>query len=94
MRVSWLPFAVALVALFSDVCNTFSPSFPPSTHAAARLGLARTFESAYSEHIPSWLLMRCSQLGFLEPTVVQEIALEHILAGRDVVLQAQTGHNT
>lgn len=41
--------------------------------------------------IPEWLSSRCTQLGYIEPTEVQKIALPVILSGKDVVLQAQTG---
>jgi superfamily II DNA/RNA helicase len=41
--------------------------------------------------MPSWLLNRCTDLGFNEPTPAQRVALPSILSGRDVVLQSQTG---
>lgn len=55
-----------------------------------------TFESAFSDRLPKWLLPRLTLLGFLHPTPVQAAALPLALPsltskGRDVVIHAQTG---
>ena len=41
--------------------------------------------------IPPWLVNRCNELGFTDPTPVQQAAIPLIFAGTDVILQAQTG---
>eukprot|EP01041_Mallomonas_annulata_P002173 gene2173-4224_t len=50
-----------------------------------------TFRQLYSKSIPKWLLDRCESVGFVSPTLVQELTLPVIFEGKDVVLQAQTG---
>ena len=53
-----------------------------------------TFSERFEGQLPPWLLNRAEELGFLRPTQVQVEALDPILAGNDVVLQAQTGQYT
>lgn len=56
-----------------------SPTFSPN-------------EQSFNQfNLPSWLIERCSQLGYHSPTEVQKIGLPNILEGKDVILQAQTG---
>jgi superfamily II DNA/RNA helicase len=50
-----------------------------------------TFEELYGDRLPQWLTSRATELGFARPTEVQRAALDTILDGEDVVLQAQTG---
>lgn len=50
------------------------------------------FSSTFRElDLPSWLVEKCEDLGFLTPTEVQSIGIPVILQGKDVILQAQTG---
>ena len=51
----------------------------------------QTFEELYSDSLPDWLTDRCAECGWTFPTLVQERALDAILGGHDVVIQAQTG---
>ena len=41
--------------------------------------------------LPNWLTDRCEQLGYINPTDVQQLALPSVFEGKDVILQAQTG---
>ena len=43
------------------------------------------------KRLPDWLIERCDACGWSEPTIVQQRALDTVLEGSDVVLQAQTG---
>jgi superfamily II DNA/RNA helicase len=49
------------------------------------------FDELYSDSLPDWLTDRCAECGWTYPTLVQERALDAILGGQDVVIQAQTG---
>ena len=52
----------------------------------------QTFGELYSpDSLPTWLTERCAELGWTYPTLVQQRALNDILKGNDVVIQAQTG---
>jgi hypothetical protein len=48
-----------------------------------------SFRDLYSDSIPSWLLNRCEELGYIYPTPTQLIALPTILNGSDCILQSQ-----
>ncbi|KAG5185435.1 DEAD box helicase [Tribonema minus] len=50
-----------------------------------------TYRELYGERLPQWLIERLEELGFAKPTLVQQRALDTILAGHDAVLHAQTG---
>lgn len=41
--------------------------------------------------LPSWLTNRASELGYRNPTIIQQRALESILQNEDVIIHAQTG---
>lgn len=97
MRLSFLFVLFLAIGTFAP-CQTFFATYARAhtqTKAAGQTPLhsdaQQTFESAFSQQMPSWLVQRCAQLGFKSPTIVQETALVHIFAGKDVVLQAQTG---
>ena len=50
-----------------------------------------TFQQLYADHLPSWLLQRCTETGYLHPTRIQELALPTLFQGHDTVVQAETG---
>ena len=95
MRLSFLYVLFLAIGTFAPCQTFFAPYARTHTQtkaAAIQIQLhsdAPTFESAFSQQMPSWLVQRCAQLGFKSPTIVQETALVHIFAGKDVVLQAQ-----
>lgn len=41
--------------------------------------------------IPLWLKVRCKDLGYNHPNLVQQTALPLVFEGKDIVLQSQTG---
>jgi superfamily II DNA/RNA helicase len=51
----------------------------------------QTFDELYADSLPDWLTDRCAECGWTYPTLVQKRALDAILGGQDIVLQAQTG---
>ena len=67
-----------------------APRRPPV--AAVRCCAAEpTFADSYSDALPGWLLERVQTLGFERPTTVQAEALDAVIEGRDVIVQAKTG---
>ena len=50
-----------------------------------------SWEVVGDNQLPSWLIFRARQLGFISPTVVQALTLSMLLRGSDAVIQAQTG---
>lgn len=50
-----------------------------------------SFKDLCGEALPEWLSDSCNKLGFLHPTVSQEMALPRIFEGNDVILQSHTG---
>jgi len=53
-----------------------------------------TFKELFSPNLPDWLLKRCNDLNYKNPTILQKIALRSLLFEEDfndVVIQAQTG---
>lgn len=59
----------------------------------ARKGGAGVFdENTFAQfNLPSWLVERCNELGYSNPTSVQKESLPSIMEGNDVVVQSQTG---
>ena len=52
---------------------------------------ALSFRQTFGASLPSWLLSRCEELGYIHPTATQSLALPVILNGSDCILQSQTG---
>ncbi|GAX28710.1 hypothetical protein FisN_33Hh012 [Fistulifera solaris] len=52
-----------------------------------------TLLQRYQNKLPSWLLQRCQDLGYIHPTRIQTAALDVVLQENkpDVVIQAETG---
>ena len=50
-----------------------------------------SWEVVGDKRLPSWLICRARQLGFISPTIVQALTLSTLLRGSDAVIQAQTG---
>ena len=82
--------------------EAFSPPSPPSSAVRpSRLAShgtfgdgslsSETFGQLYGDVLPGWLTDRCEEVGWPRPTLVQRRALDAILPGGDVVVQAQTG---
>ena len=50
-----------------------------------------SFEEAYSDRLPEWLITRAAELGYTNPTPVQQETLDTVLDGHDAIVQAKTG---
>ena len=50
-----------------------------------------TFEEEYSGRLPEWLITRAAELGYTNPTPVQQETLDTVLEGHDAIVQAKTG---
>ena len=50
-----------------------------------------TFEEEYSDRLPEWLITRAAELGYTNPTPVQQETLDTVLDGHDAIVQAKTG---
>eukprot|EP00964_Phaeocystis_antarctica_P073108 scaffold44825_cov67-Phaeocystis_antarctica.AAC.2 len=50
-----------------------------------------TFEEEYSDRLPEWLIARAAELGYTNPTPVQQETLDTVLDGHDAIVQAKTG---
>jgi superfamily II DNA/RNA helicase len=63
---------------------------PPATTLTTD-GTIDSFDELFPGKMPSWLIDRCQELGFMSATKVQRLALPDIFDGKDVILQAHTG---
>ena len=52
-----------------------------------------TFQNLYKDHLPEWLLEKCTECGWIKPTLIQQRALDTLFIEQpnSVVIQAQTG---
>jgi superfamily II DNA/RNA helicase len=86
-----LPFSTTNAFLLTTKNTRPLPFFASESDGA--LDRTDTLLQRYQNQLPSWLLQRCQDLGYIHPTRIQTAALDVILDENkpDVVIQAETG---
>ncbi|KAK6913893.1 DEAD/DEAH box helicase domain [Dillenia turbinata] len=79
-------------------CSNFIPrvsqarlSSPPESSSDSGKQNASTIREICQGYVPDHVLQRVEELGFVQPTNVQQQALPILFSGRDCILHAQTG---
>ena len=92
--LSWRPTMLLLTGLSCSLLlqpSARRSARPRMQAEAAAEVVGVSFEEAYSDRLPEWLITRAAELGYTNPTPVQQETLDTVLDGHDAIVQAKTG---
>ena len=92
--LSWRPAMLLLTGLSCSLLlqpSARRSARPRMQAEAAAEVVGVSFEEAYSDRLPEWLITRAAELGYTNPTPVQQETLDTVLDGHDAIVQAKTG---
>lgn len=89
LALTCIPSATTKLSLFTLPTQTPTHSFLVSCVKIPERAL--NLREICEGHVPAHVLQRATEVGFVQPTDVQRIALPTLLSGQDCILHAQTG---